>query len=64
MGELSGKNALVTDGGTGIGFGIARTLLREGAAVTLAARRLDVLEDAVDRAGPRASAADLNESPT
>ena len=49
MSELKGKNALVTGGGTGIGFGIASTLLREGASVTLAARRVDVLEEAVER---------------
>jgi NAD(P)-dependent dehydrogenase (short-subunit alcohol dehydrogenase family) len=44
--SLAGRHALVTGGGTGIGRGIARCLLREGARVTLAARRLDVLERA------------------
>jgi NAD(P)-dependent dehydrogenase (short-subunit alcohol dehydrogenase family) len=47
MGRLDGKNALVTGGGTGIGFGIVETLLREGAHVTIAARREDVLAEAV-----------------
>src|SRR5258705_7277634 len=44
--SLGGRHALVTGGGTGIGRGIARCLLREGVRVTLAARRLDVLEQA------------------
>src|SRR5512139_94544 len=43
---LSGQTALVTGGGTGIGFGIARRLLQAGATVTIAARRRDVLEAA------------------
>jgi NAD(P)-dependent dehydrogenase (short-subunit alcohol dehydrogenase family) len=43
--SLSGKRALVTGGGTGIGAGIARRMLEEDAAlVTIVGRRLDVLE--------------------
>jgi NAD(P)-dependent dehydrogenase (short-subunit alcohol dehydrogenase family) len=49
MGRLTGKNALVTGGGTGIGFGITEVFLREGASVTIAARREDVLAEAVDK---------------
>ncbi len=41
---LAGRRALVTGGGTGIGRGIAHTLLQAGADVVLAARRRDVLE--------------------
>lgn len=43
---MEGKKALITGGGTGIGFGIARVLLGAGASVTLAARREDVLATA------------------
>ena len=46
MTELSGKHALVTGGGTGIGLGIARQLLKAGASVTISGRREDVLHDA------------------
>ncbi len=46
---LEGKHALVTGGGTGVGFGIATTLLKNGARVTLAARRMDVLEAAEEK---------------
>jgi NAD(P)-dependent dehydrogenase (short-subunit alcohol dehydrogenase family) len=48
-GSLEGAHALVTGGGTGIGFGIAAALAGAGAVVTIAGRRLDVLEDAAER---------------
>jgi len=41
---LEGAYALITGGGTGIGRGIAAALAGQGAVVTLAARRLEVLE--------------------
>ena len=39
MGALDNRHALITGGGTGIGAAIARALVGEGAAVSLAGRR-------------------------
>ncbi len=47
--QLTGKRALVTGGGTGVGFGCAQRLLEAGAEVLIVGRRDDVLEDAVRR---------------
>jgi len=46
-GLLEGKVALVTGGGTGIGFGIAAELARLGADVAIASRKPEHLEPAV-----------------
>ncbi len=42
--RLSGKSALVTGGGTGIGLGIAKALASEGCRVAIAGRREDALK--------------------
>ena len=47
--DLQGAKALVTGGGTGVGLGIARCLLRHGARVVIAARRLEILEAAAGK---------------
>ena len=47
--ELGGRNALVTGGGTGIGYGCAEELRALGANVTIAGRRLEVLEEAAEK---------------
>lgn len=44
--SLLGKTAMVTGGGTGIGLACARSLVRDGAAVTICGRRADVLDRA------------------
>jgi uncharacterized oxidoreductase len=44
--QLAGKTALVTGGTDGIGLEIARQLRAKGAAVIVAARRADLLENA------------------
>lgn len=44
---LAGQAAFVTGGGSGIGLGCARHLLRDGASVTLAGRSQDRLDAAV-----------------
>ncbi|WP_261554919.1 SDR family NAD(P)-dependent oxidoreductase [Frankia tisae] len=44
--ELDGKRAIVTGGGTGIGYAIAEELVREGARVAIAGRRREVLDGA------------------
>jgi len=46
MNDLKGKGAIVTGGGSGIGFAVARSLVASGVDVIIASRRRSVLEDA------------------
>src|SRR6187551_917771 len=58
--ETATRNIVVTGGGTGIGFEIARTFAMGGAAVTITGRRTEVLSDAAGRIGARAVAFDAS----
>jgi NAD(P)-dependent dehydrogenase (short-subunit alcohol dehydrogenase family) len=50
--SLSGKVALITGGGTGIGMGIAEVLAEKGVKLILAQRRLELAEQAAVRLRP------------
>lgn len=53
--DLSGKLALVTGGGSGLGFSIAQNFITYGARVIIAGRREDTLQAAVAKMGANAS---------
>jgi len=50
--SLEGKRALITGGGSGIGFHIAQCFVNAGAKVVLTGRRESVLQEAVEALGP------------
>lgn len=53
--SLEGEIAFITGGGTGIGFGIARSFIDAGARVVIAGRREDVLQSACKELGENCS---------
>ncbi|MDR4306304.1 SDR family oxidoreductase [Chelatococcus sambhunathii] len=54
--SLDSKIAVVTGGSTGIGLGIAKRFVQEGASVVITGRRQPELDAAVAELGPKASA--------
>ena len=56
MHNYSGKNAVVTGGGSGIGFATARLLIDGGATVVVTGRSQVTLDAAVEQLGPGAIA--------
>ena len=54
--DLTGQTALITGGGTGLGFGMARCLVASGAKVVLIGRRGDELQKACAALGSGAFA--------
>jgi len=53
--RLDKQVALITGGGTGLGFGIATCMVRAGAKVILIGRREDVVKSAAEKLGPAAT---------
>lgn len=49
--DLSGKIALVTGGGTGLGLGMAKAFVDSGARVVITGRREQVLKEACEKIG-------------
>jgi NAD(P)-dependent dehydrogenase (short-subunit alcohol dehydrogenase family) len=60
--SLDGKVAVVTGGGSGLGFAMAQAMVEAGAQVVVVGRRESVLREACDRIGAGASwvAADIS----
>ena len=61
VGWATGKHALVTGGGTGIGAATARMLGEAGASVSLVGRRREPLEAVAAETGGKAYPADMTD---
>ena len=57
--SLSGRRALVTGGGSGLGAAIAEHLTRAGARVVVTGRRAEPLQEVAGRLGARAEVCDV-----
>ncbi len=58
---LTGKHALITGGGTGIGLAIATALRDAGVEITITGRRAEVLEAAAEKHGLHALVMDVQD---
>ncbi|HXS68364.1 MAG TPA: SDR family oxidoreductase, partial [Candidatus Polarisedimenticolia bacterium] len=54
--DLGGQTALITGGGTGLGFGMAKCFVAAGAKVIIVGRRKEELDKARAQLGPNAFA--------
>jgi len=61
--KLQDKVAIITGGGTGIGKGIAKCFVEEGARLMLAQRRLEVAEQTAKELGVQAISCDVSSLP-
>ena len=52
MGQLDSQTAIITGGGTGIGFEVAKLFHQEGAQVVICGRKEDILIEAANRISP------------
>ena len=57
--DLTGKTAIVTGGGAGLGYFMTRGLMRSGAKVMMVARREDVLAKAADQLRQESDAGEI-----
>ena len=53
--SIKGKIAMITGGGTGIGFAIAKSMIQAGASVVITGRREKLLEEACEKLGQKSS---------
>ncbi len=53
--DLTGKHAVVTGGGKGLGFATAKALVQQGASVTIAGRNEELLRNACKELGKKAA---------
>ena len=61
---IKGRRAIVTGGGSGIGYETARQLLEEGVRVLIAGRTADKIEKARDALARRPAARCMRSRPT